>query len=530
MCAGLQNTTDGLMVWLRGGGADYQLSTDYGMATVFEVHYETYTASNGVVITPRTDLTNVETEINNRWTNRNSTLYSQGYLVLSANNYTSYTVSKTGSGASGTWGINISGNANTATTLATARTFQIADNDGTNKGPTVSFNGSTNAIINLPSVIKASLSGNASSATKIQNGNYSIGITSNLTPFIVVNGSQGRVWGIERYNTDYQLYEHYYNNGTYETSRISLNNVNYSGYALPLSGGTLTGLLTITTNNRYVTLGCQNQSFAHYSTNADSGHWFNTNVRVQGDIYCGNSYDKKVISEDGGYLSNQLISHSVNGGMWISGTHSAAFVVDTATSAPAGNYYQAWYSGKTPAGAWSLGCLAGDESMYFVYGSDADFQAGTNNTAQLRMTSSGVLFGAAWNDYAEFRQGQQEYKPGTCVIEVGDDTLVASTERLQGGALIVSDTFGFAIGETDEAKTPIATSGRVLAYTFEPRESYSAGDPVCSGPNGTVSKMTEQEVMMYPHKMIGTVSAIPDYEEWGTGKVKVDGRIWIQVR
>lgn len=137
--------------------------------------------------------------------------------------------------------------------------------------------------------------------------------------------------------------------------------------------------------------------------------------------------------------------------------------------------------------------------------------------------------GAVWNDYAEYRQGQKVYQPGTCVIEVGDDTLIESTERLQGGALIVSDTFGFAIGETDEAKTPIATSGRVLAYTFEPRESYLPGDPVCSGPNGTVSKMTEQEVMMYPHKMIGTVSSIPDYEEWGTGKVKVDGRIWIQI-
>lgn len=138
--------------------------------------------------------------------------------------------------------------------------------------------------------------------------------------------------------------------------------------------------------------------------------------------------------------------------------------------------------------------------------------------------------GAVWNDYAEYRQGQKVYQPGTCVIEVGDDTLVASTERLQGGALIVSDTFGFSIGETDKAKTPVATSGRVLAYTFEPRESYLPGDPVCSGPNGTVSKMTEQEVMMYPHKMIGTVSSIPDYEEWGTGKVKVDGRIWIQIR
>jgi hypothetical protein len=36
--------------------------------------------------------------------------------VLHAGNYTSYSPSLTGSGASGTWGISISGNATTATT------------------------------------------------------------------------------------------------------------------------------------------------------------------------------------------------------------------------------------------------------------------------------------------------------------------------------------------------------------------------------------------------------------------------------
>lgn len=161
-------------------------------------------------------------------------------------------------------------------------------------------------------------------------------------------------------------------------------------------------------------------------------------------------------------------------------------------------------------------------NIYVRYEADGTHKAGT--TSQ--------FYGAVWNDYAEYRapKDKQIFKPGTCVVEVGDDTLIVSTERMQAGALIVSDTFGFAIGETEECTTPIATSGRVLAYTFEPRESYLPGDPVCSGPNGTVSKMTEQEVMMYPHKMIGTVSAIPSYTHWGSGNVEVDGRIWIQIR
>jgi hypothetical protein len=98
------------------------------------------------------------------------------------------------------------------------------------------------------------------------------------------------------------------------------------------------------------------------------------------------------------------------------------------------------------------------------------------------------------------------------------------------GANIVSDTFGFAIGETDECKTPLAVSGRVLAYAYEPKETYNPGDAVCSGPNGTISKMTRAEIRDYPERIIGTVSEIPTYEIWGSGNVKVNGRIWIKVK
>ena len=48
--------------------------------------------------------------------------YIAGNEILHSNNYTSYTVTKTGGGASGTWGISISGNATTATKATTATT------------------------------------------------------------------------------------------------------------------------------------------------------------------------------------------------------------------------------------------------------------------------------------------------------------------------------------------------------------------------------------------------------------------------
>jgi hypothetical protein len=54
-----------------------------------------------------------------------------------------------------------------------------------------------------------------------------------------------------------------------------------------------------------------------------------------------------------------------------------------------------------------------------------------------------------------------------------------------------------------------------LAYPHESKEYYTAGDAVCSGPDGTVSKMTREEIREYPERIIGTVSEIPSYETWG---------------
>ena len=47
------------------------------------------------------------------------------FTLLHSGDYTDYTVTKTGSGASGTWGISITGNAASATKLATARTISL---------------------------------------------------------------------------------------------------------------------------------------------------------------------------------------------------------------------------------------------------------------------------------------------------------------------------------------------------------------------------------------------------------------------
>lgn len=175
-------------------------------------------------------------------------------------------------------------------------------------------------------------------------------------------------------------------------------------------------------------------------------------------------------------------------------------------------------------------CADGGFNFWGNISNDGSTYTSYMNMSGTKITAYQPLYGAVWNDYAEFREGDT-IEAGHCVIEVGDDTLITSTERLMPGANITSDTFGFSIGETEQAKTPIAVSGRVLAYPYESREEFkkNIGRPVCSGPNGTVSIMTDEEYRDKGYCAIGTISAVPDYEEWGTGKVKVNGRVWIKV-
>lgn len=140
------------------------------------------------------------------------------------------------------------------------------------------------------------------------------------------------------------------------------------------------------------------------------------------------------------------------------------------------------------------------------------------------------LYGAVWNDYAEYRSQNGVIEPGYITYCDDDGKLKKTTERLQKYEGVVSDTFGFSIGETDDCKTPLAVSGRVLVYCDPEEERFHSGDCVCAGPDGLAYRMTREEIIEFPDRIVGIVSEIPTYETWGTGNVAVNGRIWIKVK
>jgi hypothetical protein len=201
------------------------------------------------------------------------------------------------------------------------------------------------------------------------------------------------------------------------------------------------------------------------------------------------------------------------------------------------SYYYSYCLPSTPAS------LTANKTYYFAIRTNSSCNASTEKRYVLGMsgtdgsmnynssvyTSGSVLYGACWNDYAEYRDQDYELKPGYITYCDDDGKLKYTTEHLQHFEGVVSDTFGFSIGETDNCKTPLAVSGRVLVYC-DPEDRFHAGDCVCAGPNGIAYRMTREEIIEFPDRIVGTVSEIPTYETWGSGNVAVDGRIWIKVR
>ena len=80
----------------------------------------------------------------------------------------------------------ILGNIETANQWKTARGFQIADSDAAHTSVTVNVNGASNVVLKLPSTIKATLEGNASSANKV---NHKYTLTLGSTKQTAFDGS-----------------------------------------------------------------------------------------------------------------------------------------------------------------------------------------------------------------------------------------------------------------------------------------------------------------------------------------------------
>ena len=166
---------------------------------------------------------------------KNNGTWQAWRVQLDSSNYTSYSPSLTGSGASGTWGINVTGNAATATNASYCYNY------------TQSFNSNWNTDFSNAPAGSMILRGDTSSGSSTGGPGGTWWFQQN---FRHTNASN--IWGVQvawgwEDNANI-LRTRNVSGGSWGGWVTYLNSSNYSSYALPLSGGTVTGVCYFQSN------------------------------------------------------------------------------------------------------------------------------------------------------------------------------------------------------------------------------------------------------------------------------------------
>lgn len=237
------------------------------------------------------------------WRQRRSNAYYGWYRILDSNNYNNYAPSKTGTGASGTWGINISGTAASASSVAWANVSGKPTNVSSftnDSGYTTNKGTVTSVAVKMNGAVK----GTVTSSGTIDLGTV-LTAHQSLTDYVKKGDALGDI-SIGRDDTTVSLTETFNDGNT----RILTFNGASTGSAgvmtaadkktldavastyLPLSGGTVTGDLELDGHaDMYSGVSIEGTSTTQYSLDVTGDSSFTGEVGVDGALnVTGTSY------------------------------------------------------------------------------------------------------------------------------------------------------------------------------------------------------------------------------------------------
>lgn len=155
---------------------------------------------------------------------------------------------------------------------------------------------------------------------------------------------------------------------------------------LPLAGGTMTGTITLAAT------GFKTPNSGGYYTNQHGNFVHQVNNANQTWNICNNAGASKfAVDFESGYVTVKgLVNGTPISQNWILTSRSGAFRVETAAT---GSAAAAALSMKVKDGSWAIANLATSSSLYFVFGSDENYNAGTNKSSTYYITPEGLFSG-----------------------------------------------------------------------------------------------------------------------------------------
>ena len=298
--------------------------------------------------------------------------------LLHAGNYTSYSPSLTGSGASGTWGISITGSAASAGSASSATTATVADR-----------------LSSYDHRIKAPNSDDASRArfgfTSWANNNTAPWADYiHLRSYTDSSGGSDNLIMFNKSTPAMRIWQQAWGSSTAYASYVDvLTSGNYSSYALPLSGGTISGAIRAS------------QITAGGSTNTDANLGVQGTTHLTGTIYYGgtvgnvNSWSSISTSSSGthtfsgsrfifdrvGYGSQPLIdmqSSSITfgqpayagSGITVNSASAAGIGINLYSGSPSSPTYGLFFAQTGNFGTY--GAVSADWATYFTMNSTAN--------------------------------------------------------------------------------------------------------------------------------------------------------------
>ena len=303
------------------------------------------------------------------------TTWGSWYTLLHSGNYTSYSPSLTGTGASGTWGINISGNAATATS---ANNIDGVAFSNSGAGANINADSLNSNGINYYTAGVSNFSGNATDGA--------------LYSQVYSDSWQHQIAGDYRSG---QIALRGKNNGTWQSWRTVLDSSNYTSYSPALNGTGATGTWGISISGN--ALSAAAWQTARTLTIGNTGKSVNGTANVSWSLAEIGAY---AATNPNGYTSNTGTVTSVSGTGGYGGLTLSGSVTTSGNLTLGGTPTGTWPISISGSAASASSATAATYSTYlstnYIGGTQSNPQTYFNNGIGLKVAMTGQA--GTWSD------------------------------------------------------------------------------------------------------------------------------------